>query len=117
MPVLGGAGPGATSLPELPEKGVAGAAVVEAAETGKVGRLPQAVGDAAEHGDEAALLAWLDSGGQVNATHRVGDVHGITALMHAAHQGHERVVDLLLQHGAEINLQDGNGTTALIAAA
>ena len=29
--------------------------------------------------------------------------------MLAAQQGHERVVELLLQHGAEINLQNSKG--------
>ena len=43
-----------------------------------------------------ALLAWLDGGGQVNATCKVGDVSGCAALMSAAVRGHERVVDLLL---------------------
>ena len=35
----------------------------------------------------------------------------------AASQGHERVVDLLLQRGAEINLQSSAGYTALMLAA
>ena len=64
-----------------------------------------AVWEAAARGDEAALLAWLDSGGRVNATCGAGDVGGSTALMLAAHNGQERVVELLLQHGAEVNLQ------------
>ena len=31
---------------------------------------------------------------------------GNTALLHAAHQGHIDVVDLLLTHGASVNLQN-----------
>ena len=37
--------------------------------------------------------------------------------MCAAGQGHERVVELLMQHGAEVNLQDSDGGTALMVAA
>ena len=37
--------------------------------------------------------------------------------MCAAPSGHEGVVDLLLQRGAEINLQSSNGGTALMCAA
>jgi len=33
--------------------------------------------------------------------------------MVAAHHGHERVVDLLLQRGAKVNLQNSDGGTAL----
>ena len=33
--------------------------------------------------------------------------------MRAADRGHERVVEMLLQHGAEVNLQSRNGRTAL----
>ena len=47
----------------------------------------------------------------------MGDVSGITALMAAAQEGHERVVKLLLQRGAEINKQKSDGFTALILAA
>ena len=42
---------------------------------------------------------------------------GYTALMRAATEGHERVVDLLLRGGAEIELQDSDGFTALMHAA
>ena len=37
--------------------------------------------------------------------------------MHAAGQGHERVVELLLRRGAGIDMQTSNGGTALMAAA
>ena len=71
---------------------------------------------AAERGEEAAL-AWLDGGGRVDATCERGQASGITLLMAAASRGHERVVELLLQRGAEINLQSSDGVTALMAAA
>ena len=65
--------------------------------SGRLGSLPKEARKAALQGEEAALLAWLDSGGQVNATCRMGDVSGVTALMLAAQEGHERVVELLLR--------------------
>ena len=79
--------------------------------------LPEAAFQAAGRGEEAALLAWLDSGGQVNATCRKGAVSSITALLVAAGNGQERVVDLLIQRGAEVDLQSSAGHTALMFAA
>ena len=37
--------------------------------------------------------------------------------MCAAFEGDERVVDLLIRHGADVNLQESGGLTALIGAA
>ena len=37
--------------------------------------------------------------------------------MYAASEGHERVVELLMQHGAEVELQDNDRWTALMVAA
>ena len=54
---------------------------------------------------------------RVGLTYKKGEVSGLTLLMLAAHHGHERVVDLLLQHGADVNRQDSNGGTALMSAA
>jgi len=45
------------------------------------------------------------------------DSAGFTLLQVAASNGHERVVDLLLWRGAEINLQSSKGYTALMDAA
>jgi len=64
-------------------------------------------------GDEPALLAWLEAGGQVNAMPSQRD---LTLLMNAAHLGQERVVELLLQHGAEIDMESSKGVTALMLA-
>ena len=72
---------------------------------------------AAERGEEAAVLAWLDGGGRADATYERRGVSGITLLMGAAHQGHERVVELLLRRGAKVNLKDSKGGTALMLAA
>jgi len=76
---------------------------------------PDAIVVAAERGEEEAVLAWLDGGGRADATYERGDgVSGITLLMGAARYGHERVVELLLRHGAEVNLQNSFGGTALM---
>ena len=79
-------------------------------------------GETADHvvavlrGDEVAVCVWLEGGGRANATreHR-GEDGGVTTgtpLMDAADEGHEQVVDLLIQRSAEINAQDSDGDTA-----
>ena len=45
------------------------------------------------------------------------DSDGYTALMVAAHFGHEAVAKLLLQHGADFNVASHEGDTALMVAA
>ena len=72
---------------------------------------------AAKRGDEAEVLAWLDSGGRVDAMYERDGVSGFTLLMDAAYYGHERVVELLLQRGAEVNQQNSMGASALMGAA
>jgi len=73
-------------------------------------------------GDEVAVRAWLErGGGKTNGAFKLWSEIGCfvsktTLLMYAAEHGHERVVDLLLQHGAETNLQASNGNTALMLA-
>ena len=74
---------------------------------------------AAGRGDDAAVLAWLDGGGRVDATY-ADDQSGqseLSLLMVAAQLGSERVVDLLLRRGAEIDMQSSIGVTALMLAA
>ena len=63
------------------------------------------------------MLAWLEGGGLADATYERHGVSGLTLLMGAAYRGHERVIELLLQRGAEINQQASNGVTALMDAA
>ncbi len=47
--------------------------------------------------------------------HPVGGWGGLTALLHAARNGHEAAVDALLAAGADINqVSDGDGTSALL---
>ena len=72
--------------------------------------------------DEEAVLAWLDGGGEIDApeiTFDVGRVKDGTMLMLAADDGQGRVVDIMLQHGADANrvAKNGSGLTALMFAA
>ena len=72
---------------------------------------------AAERGEEEGVLAWLEGGGRADATYERGKASGRTLLMGAARCGQERVVELLLRHGAKVNLQDSDGDSALMYAA
>ena len=71
---------------------------------------------AVERGDEAATLAWLVVGGEINMKVQVGSVRGITLLMTAARHGHERLVGVLLGRNAGIQCQDSDGESALMIA-
>ena len=70
---------------------------------------------AAIEGDAHAVAAWLDEGGDVNASCDEYDER--TLLRAAAEGGHEAVVRLLLQRGASVNLQNSLDVTALMGAA
>jgi ankyrin repeat protein len=69
--------------------------------------------------DEAAVVAWLESGGQVDALWEDpdGSSEGSTLLMQATRVGHEHLVDLLLERKAGIDLQNSLTHTALMYAA
>ena len=75
------------------------------------------IAKAAGRGDEAAVLAWVDSGGRVDAPYKAGSVSGTTLLIAASQFGHDRLVDSLLQRGADPSMQDSNEMTALMLAA
>ena len=78
----------------------------------RIVKAPANVVKAAANGKVGVLRAWLSSdAADVNAANRAGD----TLLMIAAQ--HEQVVELLLQHGAEINKQNSKGLTTLMFAA
>ena len=68
---------------------------------------------AAASGDVAAVLAFMDLGGDVNANH-----HGVTLLMAASIGGHLGVVKVLLERGASPDLAPSGsaGRTALMGA-
>ena len=77
--------------------------------------LPEPVLGAAVEGEAQAVAAWLDEGGGVDA--RYAEQAGVTLLMAVAYGGQEAMVQMLLQRGASVNLQNSGGITALIAAA
>jgi hypothetical protein len=67
----------------------------------------------AESGDVDELLRLLPRVDDINARNR----HGMTALMKAAFFGHEPIVRVLLEHGADPNLTRNDRFTALALAA
>ena len=69
---------------------------------------------AAGDGDGDAVVAWLDSGGGINAQ---GGAGATTLLQRASATGQVGMVAMLLGRGAKVNLQDDEGSTALHAAA
>ena len=77
-------------------------------------RLPLDALHAAAAGDEAALAAWLDNGGNVDA--REVDTQR-TLLMAASYAGRVGAVALLLDRRASPDLRNRYGSTALICAA
>ena len=68
--------------------------------------------DAVTRGDAAAVRALLMDGADVDARDR----HGQTALMLAAHAGHDGVTAVLLEHGAALNVTAKFGLSALMLA-
>ena len=65
---------------------------------------------AAGSGDMQAMLEMLEQGVDINVHASFG---GPTALIVAARFGHVAIVEVLLEHGAEVNAEDDYGQTAL----
>ena len=83
--------------------------------------LPMPMLDAANAGNEEAVLAWLSHGGHIDAR-AVDDgvASGCTLLEMAAVSGETSLVQLLLRHGADPNVmdtEDTKGNSALSMAA
>ena len=84
----------------------------------------EAIYDAVESSDMKATAAWLDAGGDVNATitadhmleGNIRSVSGMTMLMHATAAGHPKLAELLIQRGANVNQKNSNGGCALMNA-
>jgi len=64
---------------------------------------------AAEAGDTREVQDWIARGGSIDLRNKADE----TALMLAAHRGHLEVVKILLDHGADVNARQQNGSTAL----
>src|SRR3989338_374890 len=73
----------------------------------------EALLDAAEKGDLAAMSAALDNGADINVK---GGYWQDSALIKAAKAGHIEMVKVLVSKGASLNNQDKNGITALMRA-
>lgn len=68
--------------------------------------------DAAKHGDVDVTRQLLQAGREINAR----DQHGQTALMLAAHRGHQALLALLIESGADLNFTAKYGLSALMLA-
>jgi serine/threonine-protein phosphatase 6 regulatory ankyrin repeat subunit B len=69
---------------------------------------------AAREGSVEAVQAALANGAEINAKHPSGETAGETALMIATHEGHAKVVKLLLDKDADVNAtRTTDGVTAL----
>lgn len=73
----------------------------------------------ADRGHDKVVKIYLDHGIHIinNKGHQSGIFRNKTALMRAAASGHFSTVKLLLERGADIDLQDALGTTAMMFAA
>ena len=72
---------------------------------------------AAGEGLEATVLAWIEGGGSVDATYSYKSVKDITLLHFACGDNQPSIVDLLIKHGADTNLQDSGGDSPLMTSA
>ncbi len=68
--------------------------------------------DASKRGDLRIIRNLVEQGMDVNAR----DGFGQTALMLAAHHGHDAVVETLIAHGADLNVTAKYGLSALMLA-
>lgn len=72
--------------------------------------------DAAQKGDAKKLQALLSAGASANA-HGAAENWGTPALVCAATAGHDKILEILVSAGANVDAPDTQGVTALIAAA
>ena len=88
----------------------------DAAMAGQPAELPDAVATAARAGALEEVLEWVACGGHIDATNP--GAGGMTLLMLACAQGHETLVNALLERGASTDLKRADdGATALMIAA
>ena len=118
----GGAGAGGAPAGEA-AAGASAAASASSSEGGAEAApgsetVPEEVVRAAERGDELPVLAWLDGSGWVDARFVYlfacgSRVSGMTLLTVAISRGHAGLAEALLRRGADVSLQNSNGSTAL----
>ena len=70
--------------------------------------------NASYYGDDTRLRELLTAGADPN---KYRNSNGITALLDAASRGRDSTVSILIQHGADLNIQEKYGRTALYWAA
>ncbi len=75
--------------------------------------LPDIIVTAAEAGAEDGVMRWLDGGGDIEAQE---EKTGTPLLMLASCYGREELVERLLERGADVDVQNVDGFTALIYA-
>lgn len=71
---------------------------------------------ASDYGHTEIVQMLLEAGARSEAGAKVNlrnHIWAQTALHRASHKGHIKIVELLLAHGADVNLKDAFGTTAL----
>ena len=68
---------------------------------------------AAREGDTALLRGYLGAGAPAGMTNAAGD----SLLMLAAYHGHEETVQLIIEHGGDVNAANDRGQTPLAGAA
>ena len=66
--------------------------------------------DASSVGDDTRVIEFLGAGADPD---KYRDIYGWTALHKAAYPGNDSTVSILIQHGADINIQGKDGDTAL----
>jgi len=82
--------------------------------------LPNDVASAAEKGDQAAVIAWLDANASregYSIDTRTEQPHGRTLVHHAARKGQVDMLRMLIERGADVNLDDACACPAIHYAA
>lgn len=81
--------------------------------------LPLRLVTASAKGDTESICAWLDAGGDIDATFNApdGSIFGATLLMFASYTGQQRLVELLIDRSACVNRLTSHSGSALMEAA
>ena len=104
-------------MPAPPSRATAALRTPPSADSAPGGEVPKNVLKAAADGLVGPVRLWLNEGGKADTLFDAEGEVPYTLLMRAAQNGHMQIVELLLKRGADINLQNSLGITALSAAA